>query len=174
MWWNKVVKLSGYSVRHYSRSKKVQPPRVIRVTNNVAHLGRPRKGPKPRQLLSLPPFPGHPLPGRNPSTGLVTAISWLKYYFHDIPGDVVQSHLNKGLVSITLSFSLFPFFYYYFLIFPSCSPFSFVTWHLYFKLFSCRCRWKALIPLCPRRVRECKQNRRGRYCCSYDLLTCQP
>ncbi|XP_027125524.1 RNA pseudouridine synthase 3, mitochondrial-like isoform X1 [Coffea arabica] len=100
MWWNKVVKLSGYSVRHYSRSKKVQPPRVIRVTNNVAHLGRPRKGPKPRQLLSLPPFPGHPLPGRNSSTGHVTAISWLKYYFDDIPGDVVQSHFNKGLVQM--------------------------------------------------------------------------
>ncbi|XP_027121892.1 RNA pseudouridine synthase 3, mitochondrial isoform X2 [Coffea arabica] len=100
MWWNKVVKLSGYGVRHYSRSKKVQPPRVIRVTNNVAHLGRPRKGPKPRQLLSLPPFPGHPLPGRNSSTGHVTAISWLKYYFDDIPGDVVQSHFNKGLVQM--------------------------------------------------------------------------
>ncbi|KAL3512440.1 hypothetical protein ACH5RR_025157 [Cinchona calisaya] len=97
--WNKIVKFSNCAVRHYSRSK-IQPPRVIRVKNNVAQLGCPREGPKPRQLLSLPPFPGHPLPGKKSSTGRVTAISWLKYYFDDIPGDVIQSHFNKGLVQI--------------------------------------------------------------------------
>ena len=97
--WNKVLKLSDSGVRHYSKSK-IQPPRVVRVTNHIACLGHPKEGPKPRQLLSLPPFPGHPLPGKNSASGHVTAISWLKYYFDDIPGDVIHSHFNKGLVSV--------------------------------------------------------------------------
>lgn len=95
---NKVLKLGYCGFRHFSKSK-IQPPRVLRVTNHIAHLGRPKEGPKPRQLLSLPPFPGHPLPGKNSSAGHVTAISWLKYYFNDIPDDVIRSHFNKGLVS---------------------------------------------------------------------------
>lgn len=127
MWWNKVVKLgSNHAVRHYSRRfKEVQPPRVIRVTNNIAHLGCPREGPKPRQLLSLPPFPGHPLPGKNSSsTGHVTAISWLKYYFNDIPGDIIQTHFKKGLVSIN-ALALFSYFFI-FLIFHLIPLLSFV------------------------------------------------
>lgn len=98
-------------VRHYSR---IAPPRpasaapVIRVSNNVAQLGSPKEGPKPRQLLSLPPFPAHPLPGKSlvNVSGLpthVTAISWIKYYFDEIPGSVVQSHFNKGLVHMERS-----------------------------------------------------------------------
>ncbi|KAL0366424.1 UNVERIFIED_CONTAM: RNA pseudouridine synthase 3, mitochondrial [Sesamum radiatum] len=94
------------AVRHNSKSKVRPPPPasspdVIRVTNNIAHLGRPKEGPKPRQLLSLPPFPGHPLPGRkSTSAEHVTAISWLKYYFDDIPPPLIQSHFNKGLVQM--------------------------------------------------------------------------
>ena len=81
---------------------------VIRVSNNVARLGKPKEGPKPRQLLSLPPFPStgtDPLPGRkkDPAAGgqprRVTAISWVKHYFADIPPEVIQSHFNNGLVS---------------------------------------------------------------------------
>lgn len=81
---------------------------VIRVSNNIARLGKPKEGPKPRQLLSLPPFPStgtDPLPGRkkDPAAGgqprRVTAISWVKHYFADIPPEVIQSHFNKGLVS---------------------------------------------------------------------------
>ncbi|GMI91963.1 hypothetical protein like AT1G78910 [Hibiscus trionum] len=92
--------------RHYSR---VAPPPpsyadpVIRVSNNVAYLGSPKQGPKPRQLLSLPPFPGLPLPGKNSATGRITAISWLKYYFDEIPDSAIQSHFNKGLVEIESS-----------------------------------------------------------------------
>ncbi|RWW27495.1 hypothetical protein BHE74_00032527 [Ensete ventricosum] len=80
---------------------------IIRVSNNVARLGEPKEGPKPRQLLSLPPFPStgtDPLPGRkkDPAAGgqprRVTAISWVKHYFADIPPEVIQSHFNKGLV----------------------------------------------------------------------------
>ncbi|CAI9113316.1 OLC1v1013893C1 [Oldenlandia corymbosa var. corymbosa] len=96
--WNKIVKLGNDGVRHYYSKSKIQRPRVIRVKNNVAYLGSPKRGPKPRQLLSLPPFPAQPLPGKNSSTNRVTAISWLKYYFDDIPGNVIQSHFNKGLV----------------------------------------------------------------------------
>lgn len=96
---NKVLKLSYCGFRHFSKSK-IQPPGVVRVTNHIAHLGRPKEGPKPRQLLSLPPFAGHPLPGKNSSSSHVTAISWLKYYFDDIPGDVIRSHFNKGLVQM--------------------------------------------------------------------------
>lgn len=89
--------------RQYSR---VAPPPsayadpVIRVSKNVAYLGSPKQGPKPRQLLSLPPFPGHHLPGKNSATGHVTAISWLKYYFDEISDSAIQSHFNKGLVSM--------------------------------------------------------------------------
>ncbi|CAM8993573.1 unnamed protein product [Rhodiola kirilowii] len=96
-------KLIGYGVRSYS---KIQPPRpvavvepVIRVSNNVARLSRQKEGPKPRQLMSLPPFPGQPLPGKTPSDH-VTAISWIKFYFDEIPGSVIQSHFNKGLVQM--------------------------------------------------------------------------
>lgn len=96
------------AVRNYSR---IAPPRpasagpVIRVSNNVAKLGTPKEGRKPRQLLSLPPFPADPLPGQSlvnvsGQSTHVTAISWIKYYFDEIPGFVVQSHFNKGLVSV--------------------------------------------------------------------------
>ena len=116
MWKNVLHECQGLFpvVRHYSR---IAPPRpasaapVIRVSNNVAQLGSPKEGPKPRQLLSLPPFPAHPLPGKSlvNLSGLpthVTAISWIKYYFDEIPGSVVQSHFNKGLVSIRHYFFL--------------------------------------------------------------------
>ncbi|CAH2067848.1 unnamed protein product [Thlaspi arvense] len=96
--------------RRYSR---VAPPpsTVIRVTNNIAHLGPPKRGPLPRQLMSLPPFPGHPLPGKNAvnngvdgdgevDVGHVTAISWVKYYFEEIHDKAIQSHFTKGLVQI--------------------------------------------------------------------------
>ncbi|KAJ7960599.1 RNA pseudouridine synthase [Quillaja saponaria] len=93
------------AVRHYSR---ISPPRpvsvpVIRVTNNIAHLDSPKEGPKSRQLMSLPPFPDHPLPGKNSESvpgkpNRVTAISWVKYYFDEIWDSVIQSHFNKGLV----------------------------------------------------------------------------
>ncbi|KAL6975026.1 hypothetical protein U1Q18_023820 [Sarracenia purpurea var. burkii] len=101
------------AVRHYSR---VSPPPssclepVIRVSNNVAHLGLPKEAPKPRQLMSLPPFPAYPLPGKDSRTAAtppppaqpsrVTAISWLKYYFDEIPSSVIQSHFNKDLVQV--------------------------------------------------------------------------
>ncbi|XP_062146040.1 RNA pseudouridine synthase 3, mitochondrial-like isoform X1 [Alnus glutinosa] len=94
-------------IRHYSRISPPPPAYadpVIRVSKtNIAHLGGPKKGPKPRQLLSLPPFPGHPLPGKNSGSGKpgrVTAISWVKYYFDEIADPVIQSHFNKGLVQM--------------------------------------------------------------------------
>ncbi|KAF7801407.1 RNA pseudouridine synthase 3, mitochondrial isoform X1 [Senna tora] len=94
------------SVRRYSR---IRPPRpvtvqpVIRVSNNIARLDAPKEGPKPRQLLSLPPFPGYPLPGKNsisvPGQAVhVTAISWVKYYFKGMWGSVIESHFREGLV----------------------------------------------------------------------------
>ncbi|KAF3629977.1 RNA pseudouridine synthase 3, mitochondrial [Capsicum annuum] len=98
-----------FLVRRYSRSvgrsalaNRCQPG--IRVSNNIAHLGRQKEGAKPSQLLSLPPFPGHPLPGKKAPTGPdqpschVTAISWIKYYFDEIPGSLIQSHFTKGLI----------------------------------------------------------------------------
>ncbi|KAK6116129.1 hypothetical protein DH2020_008398 [Rehmannia glutinosa] len=92
------------AVRRNPRSKIRPPPPsqpVIRVSNHIAHLGRPKEGPKPRQLISLPPFPGHPLPGRKSTSGQhVTAISWLKYYFDDIPPPVIQNHFNKGPIQM--------------------------------------------------------------------------
>lgn len=107
------IRLSSYllcTMRHYSR---ISPPRpagtdpVIRVVNNVAHLGSPKEGPKPRQLLSMPRFPSHPLharcltkcPNEKQSTR-VTVISWVKYYFDEVHDSVIQSHFNKGLVQI--------------------------------------------------------------------------
>lgn len=93
-----------FTARHFSR---VSPPppdcgeSVIRVSNNITHLGPPKAGYKPRQLLSLPPFPSHPLPGKNVSPNShTTAISWMKYYFADVAGSVIQSHFNKGLVKM--------------------------------------------------------------------------
>lgn len=85
-------------VRLYSRVA----PQVVRVTaKNVAKLGSPKEGPKPRQLLSLPPFPGFPLPGKKSLNAChVTAISWVKYYFDEIQDSVIQSHFNKSLVQI--------------------------------------------------------------------------
>ncbi|GER40279.1 pseudouridine synthase family protein [Striga asiatica] len=92
------------AVRRKPRAKIHPPPPsrvVIRVTNHIAHLGHPKEGPKPRQLLSLPPFPGHHLPGRKSASAQhVTAISWLKYYFDDIPPPIIQNHFNKGLVQM--------------------------------------------------------------------------
>lgn len=95
-------------VRHYSR---VRPPRpvsvdkVIRVSNNIARLDVPKDGPKPRQLLSLPPFPSHPLPGKNSTSApgerdRVTAVNWIKYYFKGAPGSVIESHFREGLVQM--------------------------------------------------------------------------
>ncbi|KAL9247213.1 hypothetical protein vseg_020668 [Gypsophila vaccaria] len=102
-----------HHLRHYSR---ISPPRpagpdpVIRVVNNVARLGSPKDGPKPRQLLSLPPFPSTALPGRcsmkclnEKKTSRVTAISWVKYYFDEVFDHVVQFHFNKGLVQVESS-----------------------------------------------------------------------
>eukprot|EP00258_Populus_trichocarpa_P038581 XP_024454600.1 RNA pseudouridine synthase 3, mitochondrial isoform X2 [Populus trichocarpa] len=96
MWRQRVLVSSG--VRLYSRVA----PQVVRVTaKNVAKLGSPKEGPKPRQLLSLPPFPGFPLPGKKSLNAChVTAISWVKYYFDEIQDSVIQSHFNKSLVQI--------------------------------------------------------------------------
>ncbi|KAK6911191.1 Pseudouridine synthase, RsuA/RluA-like [Dillenia turbinata] len=98
-------------VRNYS--KRFSPPLpayaqpLIRVSNNVAQLGvsPTKEPPKPRQLLSLPPFPAHPLPAKSLVNASykqshVTAISWVKYYFDEIHGSVIQSHFNKGLVKM--------------------------------------------------------------------------
>lgn len=111
-----------YMVRHYSKDSppsSVCTESVIRVSKNIAHLGLPKKGPKPPQLLSLPPFPAHPLPGKNlVFNSHVTAISWIKYYFDEVPGSVVQSHFNKGHVSIfafVFSLQFLPFDWRYFL-----------------------------------------------------------
>ncbi|KAI4353054.1 hypothetical protein L6164_002032 [Bauhinia variegata] len=95
-------------VRHYSR---ISPPRpvtvkpVIRVSNNIAYLDAPNRGPKPRQLLSLPPFPSHPLPAKKSVSipgqpARVTAISWVKYYFSEMWDSVIQSHFREGLVQM--------------------------------------------------------------------------
>ncbi|KAH9716453.1 RNA pseudouridine synthase 3 [Citrus sinensis] len=102
MMWKKQAEFIWLSsIRHYSR---ISPPRpaVIRVSEKkVAHLGPPKAGPKPRQLLSLPPFPGHNLPGKHwGRQGHVTAVSWVKYYFDEVQDSVIQSHFNKGLVQM--------------------------------------------------------------------------
>ncbi|XP_020222809.1 RNA pseudouridine synthase 3, mitochondrial isoform X1 [Cajanus cajan] len=97
-----------FVVRHYSR---IRPPRpvsaepVIRVSNNIARLDAPKEGPKPRQLLSLPPFPGHPLPAKSSISGPrlrdhVTAVNWIKYYFKGAWGSVIESHFRGGLVQM--------------------------------------------------------------------------
>ncbi|CAJ2666736.1 RNA pseudouridine synthase 3, mitochondrial-like [Trifolium pratense] len=97
-----------YVVRYYSR---IRPPRsvsvdkVIRVSNNIARLDVPKEGPKPRQLLSLPPFPCHPLPGKNTisvhgESDRVTAVNWIKYYFKGASGSVIESHFREGLVQM--------------------------------------------------------------------------
>ncbi|XP_047980935.1 RNA pseudouridine synthase 3, mitochondrial [Salvia hispanica] len=98
------------AVGHKPRSRIRAPPPdsspVIRVSNHMVQLGRPKEGPKPRQLLSLPPFPGLHLPGRNStSAAYVTAISWLRYYFNDIPPLVIQKHFYQGLVRSTSGLS---------------------------------------------------------------------
>ncbi|KAG8367355.1 hypothetical protein BUALT_Bualt16G0063500 [Buddleja alternifolia] len=93
------------AVRQKPRSK-IRPPSVasskaIRVLNNITYLGCSKEGPKPHQLLSLPPFPGHPLPGRKSTWAAhVTAISWIKYYFDDVAPPIIQNHFNKGLISM--------------------------------------------------------------------------
>ncbi|KAJ6928087.1 RNA pseudouridine synthase 3 [Populus alba x Populus x berolinensis] len=101
MWRQRVLVSSR--VRLYSRVA----PQVVRVTaKNVTKLGSPKEGPKPRQLLSLPPFPGFPLPGKKSLNAChVTAISWVKYYFDEIQDSVIQSHFNKSLVQIECSSS---------------------------------------------------------------------
>lgn len=108
MWKNDFYRNLILVVRHYSRISRPPPAPakpIIRVTNNVAYVGPPKEGPKPRQLLSLPPFPGLPLPGKNSvkapadSRLRMTAISWVKYYFEEIYDKAIQSHFNKGLVS---------------------------------------------------------------------------
>ncbi|KAE8699332.1 Mitochondrial substrate carrier family protein isoform 1 [Hibiscus syriacus] len=94
--------------RHYSRV--VPPPPayadpVIRVSSNVAYLCSPKRGPKPRQLISLPSSPGYPLPGKDSATGRITAISWLKYFFDEISDSAIQSHFNKGLSYVEIESS---------------------------------------------------------------------
>ncbi|CAH9079306.1 unnamed protein product [Cuscuta epithymum] len=97
-----------FVVRRYSKQRCdiSLKERVIRVSNNVASLGSPKEGSKPPQLMSLPPFYGlHlkcPTSPSQPSCR-VTAISWLKYYFDEIPSPVIQFHFNKGLVQIECS-----------------------------------------------------------------------
>ncbi|KAK7309227.1 hypothetical protein RJT34_05782 [Clitoria ternatea] len=97
-----------FVARHYSR---IRPPKavsvepVIRVSNNIARLDAPKEGPKPRQLLSLPPFPGHPLPDKSSTSGRsqrdhVTAVNWIKYYFKGTWGSVIESHFREGLVQM--------------------------------------------------------------------------
>lgn len=112
--WKKILMEDGLKVvlkaRHYTRtrtnvrsSSPTTEKQVIRVSNNIAYLGPPKPGPKPRQLLSLPPFPGgYPLAGRKPSatSKYVTAISWLRYYFDDIPPSLIRAHFNEGLVQM--------------------------------------------------------------------------
>ncbi|KAH6820019.1 Pseudouridine synthase family protein [Perilla frutescens var. hirtella] len=102
----KLLRGEALSAVWHNRRRKIHPPPpasspVIRVSNHIVQLGRQKEDPKPRQLLSLPPFPGHLLPGRNAtSAAYVTAISWLRYYFSDIPPRVIQKHFNEGLVQI--------------------------------------------------------------------------
>ncbi|KAL9274770.1 hypothetical protein AKJ16_DCAP14822 [Drosera capensis] len=89
-------------LRHLRRHTTTPSP-ILRVINSVAQLGPPKPGPKPRQLLSLPPFPAHPLPGRGCERigeKRMTAISWVKYYFDEVEGTVVQSHFTNGLVQM--------------------------------------------------------------------------
>ena len=77
-------------------------PVVVRVDgSNVARLGAPKPGPRPRQLLSLPPFPAgaDPLPGRKVAPRRVTAVSWVKHYFADVPQEAVQAHFNRRMVT---------------------------------------------------------------------------
>jgi len=77
-------------------------PAVVRVDrSNVARLGAPKPGPRPRQLLSLPPFPAgaDPLPGRKVAPRRVTAVSWVKHYFADVPQEAVQAHFNRRMVT---------------------------------------------------------------------------
>ncbi|KAK1323367.1 hypothetical protein QJS10_CPA02g01573 [Acorus calamus] len=85
--------------RRLSRVSPPPPTQVIRITNNIARLGEPKEGPKPKQLLSLPAFPNDPksLPGL-PSR--VTALRWVKHYFADVPSFVVHNHFHKGLVRV--------------------------------------------------------------------------
>ena len=77
-------------------------PAVVRVdASNVARLGAPKPGPRPRQLLSLLPFPAgpDPLPGRKAAPHRVMAVSWVKHYFADVPQEAVQAHFNRRMVS---------------------------------------------------------------------------
>ena len=102
------------ATRYYSRISPPPPAYakpIIRVSNNIAQLGSPKEGPKARQLLSLPPFPGHPLPGKD-QVGVsgesthVTAIRWVKYYFDEIQDSQIQSLFRKGLVSTNIYSSI--------------------------------------------------------------------
>ncbi|WCJ25167.1 hypothetical protein M5689_007073 [Euphorbia peplus] len=103
MWKHSHYKQISSKFRSYSRLSPPPPAYaqpLIKVSNNISHLGSPKNPPKLRQLLSLPPFPARPLPGRTYFKSHVTVITWLKYYFHDIPDSVIQSHFNKGLVHV--------------------------------------------------------------------------
>ncbi|XP_062195315.1 RNA pseudouridine synthase 3, mitochondrial-like [Phragmites australis] len=74
---------------------------VVSVDNNkVARLGASKPGSRPRQLLSLPPFPAgaDKLPGRKAAPRRVTAVSWVKHYFDDVPLEVLQAHFNRRMV----------------------------------------------------------------------------
>lgn len=111
------------SIRRRFLSRVAPPPpteaKPIRYTSkNVAYLGKPKEGPKPRQLLQLPPFSlclassSKPLPGRKKPPGSppgkpprVTAITWLKHYFADVLPSVIQDHFNRGLVKFLSSSS---------------------------------------------------------------------
>ncbi|KAK8934112.1 hypothetical protein KSP39_PZI014661 [Platanthera zijinensis] len=115
------TRISTPAVAFTRRLSRVAPPPatsaepVIRVCNNLARLGPPKEGPKPRQLLSLPPFPPtgvDPLPGRkcSPPNSLdgslfprrVTAITWVKHYFDEVAPDVIQSHFRDGMVHLEI------------------------------------------------------------------------
>ncbi|RVW42794.1 RNA pseudouridine synthase 3, mitochondrial [Vitis vinifera] len=97
MWKNVLHECQGLFpvVRHYSR---IAPPRpasaapVIRVSTS-SPVGIPQRGSKASTATVIAPFPAHPLPGKSlvNLSGLpthVTAISWIKYYFDEIPGSV--------------------------------------------------------------------------------------
>ncbi|XP_050377127.1 RNA pseudouridine synthase 3, mitochondrial isoform X2 [Argentina anserina] len=99
--------------RQYSSISPPPPPSppLIRVSNHVAKLGPPKEGPKPKQLLSLPPFPtGRFLPGKKSHqdgvVSRVSAVSWLRYYFHEIDDTAIRSHFNKGLVEMECESSI--------------------------------------------------------------------
>ncbi|XP_075513427.1 RNA pseudouridine synthase 3, mitochondrial isoform X1 [Primulina tabacum] len=103
----KLLNHHSFLAVRYIHGSKIHPPppasaqAIIRMSDNVSHLARSKKDLKPPQLIYLPPFPGHPLPGRKSiSATRVTAISWLKYYFDDIHPHAIQTLFNRCLVQM--------------------------------------------------------------------------